>query len=131
MNRWRDWLDQAERDLERARLDLQHEFYEWACFTAQQSSEKAIKALGMSLGIDLWGHSLNSMLNLLKDKVNVPDEIQLLSKILDKYYIPTRYPNGFAEGKPSDYFTKKEAQEALDAAGKILRFCKSNIPQQR
>ena len=131
MNRWRDWLEQAERDLERAKLDIQHEFYEWACFTAQQSSEKAIKALGMSFGIDLWGHSLTTMLNLLKEKIIIPDEILDQSKLLDKYYIPTRYPNGFAEGKPSDYFTKKEAEEAFDAASQILRFCKSNIAQQR
>lgn len=47
MNRWKDWYEQGKRDLEKARLDLDHGFYEWACFTAQQSAEKVIKAMAM------------------------------------------------------------------------------------
>ena len=47
MNRYQDWLDQAERDLERAKIDVQYAYWEWACFTAQQAAEKACKALLM------------------------------------------------------------------------------------
>ena len=43
--RSRDWLAQAERDLQKAELDLEHGFREWACFTAQQLADKALKAL--------------------------------------------------------------------------------------
>ena len=131
MNRWKDWLDQAERDLKRAQLDVEHGFYEWACFTAQQSAEKAIKALGMRFGVDLWGHSLTAMLRVLEENLEIPNNIERLAKLLDKYYIPTRYPNGFASGKPADYFTLEEAEEAVDAAREILRFCKGCIDRQR
>jgi len=34
-----DWLRQAEKDLEKAKLDIDWCFYEWACFTAQQAAE--------------------------------------------------------------------------------------------
>ncbi|HSR12959.1 MAG TPA: HEPN domain-containing protein, partial [Thermodesulfobacteriota bacterium] len=37
MNRWKDWYEQGIRDLGRARLDLEHGYYEWACFTSQQA----------------------------------------------------------------------------------------------
>jgi HEPN domain-containing protein len=47
MNRYLDWLDQAQRDLKKAYLDLQHTYWEWACFTAQQAAEKAVKSLLM------------------------------------------------------------------------------------
>ena len=127
MNRWKDWFEQAQRDLKRAELDVEHGFYEWACFTAQQSAEKAIKALGMKAGLDLWGHSLTAMLKTLKTVLDVPERIENLAKILDKYYIPTRYPNGFASGKPADYFTFKEAKEAVNASREILRFCKGYL----
>ena len=30
MNRWKDWLDQGKRDLERAQLDIQYKYFEWA-----------------------------------------------------------------------------------------------------
>ncbi len=121
-------MDQAERDLERARLDVEHGFYEWACFTAQQSAEKAIKALGMKVGVDMWGRSLTAMLKILGESLDIPENIKKMAMLLDKYYIPTRYPNGFASGKPADYFTLEEAKEAVDAAGEILRFCKGYQP---
>ncbi len=38
------------------------------------------------------------------------------------------YEHGFAAGKPADYFTEKQAREALDAASRIIRFCESHLP---
>lgn len=64
-------------------------------------------------------------------KIEIPEEIREKAKLLDIYYIPTRYPNGFASGKPSDYFTKKHAQEALDASDCIIRFCESIFNKQQ
>ncbi len=32
---------------------------------------------------------------------------------------------GFSSGKPADYFTKKQAQEAVNAADQIIRFFES------
>jgi len=43
--RHQDWLWQARRDVEHARASLDGQFYEWACFAAQQGAEKALKAL--------------------------------------------------------------------------------------
>ena len=67
MNRYKDWLDQAERDLRRAHLDVKYEFWEWACFTSQQAAEKAVKALLMNRGITAWGHAITPMLSRLED----------------------------------------------------------------
>ncbi len=125
INRWKDWYEQGKRDLERAKLDIDHHFFEWACFTAQQSAEKALKGVALKKGITIWGHSLTEILILLAENVTITEEIVELGKLLDIYYIPTRYPNGFSSGKPADYFTKKQAQEAVDAADKIIRFCES------
>jgi HEPN domain-containing protein len=65
MNRYRDWLEQAERDLSRADIDA--------------------------------------------------------------HYIAARYPNGFPEGKPADYYNARKAKEAVDAASAIIRFCKHHL----
>jgi len=46
----------------------------------------------------------------------------------NRYYIPPWYPNGFASGKPADYFTEAQAREALDAADQIIRFCERHLP---
>jgi HEPN domain-containing protein len=44
-DRSRDWFAQAERDLEQAQASRREQRHEWACFAAQQASEKAVKAL--------------------------------------------------------------------------------------
>jgi len=126
MNRFRDWLAQAKRDLSRAQLDIQYEFWEWACFTSQQAAEKAVKALLMNRGLMTWGHAITPMLGRLEN-ASVPEPLVERAQLLDAYYIPTRYPNGFPEGKPADYFGRQKAVEALDAANEILRFCEDNI----
>jgi len=126
MNRWKDWLDQAERDLRRADLDIQYEYWEWACFTSQQAAEKAVKALLMNRGVSAWGHAITPMLAHL-ETLKAPDQIVQSAQLLDAYYIPTRYPNGFPEGKPADYFNPRKAREAADAAAEIIRFCKDNL----
>ncbi|BBM70904.1 hypothetical protein RmaAA213_27500 [Rhodothermus marinus] len=44
------------------------------------------------------------------------------AKVLDKLYIPTRYPNGLLEGAPTEFFTRQEAEHAIRCAEAILRF---------
>ena len=48
VDRSKDWFAQAERDLDHARSSQKEGRHEWACFAAQQSAEKAAKALHLS-----------------------------------------------------------------------------------
>jgi HEPN domain-containing protein len=127
MNRWKDWYEQGIRDLERAKLDYEYKYYEWVCFTAHPSAEKVLKALALKLGFNVWGHSLSEILNIIASKMEISEELKGSAKLLDLFYIPTRYPNMFFAGKPADYFTEKQAREALDAANNIIRFCESHL----
>lgn len=127
MNRSKDWLRQAQRDLEKAKLDIDHAYYEWACFTAQQASEKAVKALYQSFNRYVRGHSVLKMIEGLADLTGISEEIYQAARLLDRYYIESRYPNGFPEGSPADYFDEKIAGEACRAAGAILGFCENLI----
>ena len=122
-----DWINQAIRDLEKAGMDLKWEYYEWSCFTAQQAAEKAIKALFQNIHADAWGHSLSKLLKELPEDIR-PENILIEKAILlDRFYIPTRYPNGFDSGSPKDYFTKRDAEDACKAAKEIIEFCKNKI----
>lgn len=101
-NRSKDWLAQAKRDLNHAVHACKDEDFEWSCFSAQQGEG--------------WGRSAFALLKALSNKVKVPQKLLEAAKILDKHYIPTRYPNGFERGIPADYYTKREAQEAIKNA---------------
>jgi HEPN domain-containing protein len=126
MNRYLDWLDQAKRDLAKAEIDMEHAYWEWACFTAQQAAEKGVKSLLMFQGYDAWGHAITPMLRRLEEP-EAPANLVEMAQLLDAYYIPTRYPNGFPEGKPADYFNQPKAQNALEAARAIIEFCEAHI----
>ncbi|MGK2859542.1 MAG: HEPN domain-containing protein [Thermoanaerobaculia bacterium] len=122
-NRAQDWLRQAKADLAHARLARDGGSFEWSCFAAQQAAEKAVKAAYYHLGMEAWGHSVNSLLGALPEQTPASDSIRESGRRLDKHYIPTRYPNGFAEGAPADYYTAGEAEGAISDAESILRFC--------
>jgi len=126
-NRWKDWLAQAKRDLNHAVHACKDKDFEWSCFSAQQAAEKAVKAVFLYLHGEGWGHSVYSLLKALSGKVKVPKKLLEASKVLDKHYIPTRYPNGFERGIPADYYTKREAQEAIKNARAVIKFCQGCV----
>ena len=125
VERSRDWIDQAEGDLEHAKSDLKLGFYDWACFSSQQSAEKAVKAVFQKLGAEAWGHSVYDLLLELKNRMDVSDELLEYSLELDKAYIPTRYPNAHPSSSPRRRYTRKEAERLIEYAEKILVFCKN------
>ena len=124
-----DWLRQAEADLKHAQASLEHAAFEWSCFAAQQAAEKAIKAIFYHLHGDPWGHSLLALLEGLIEPARalVTPELLDSARALDKQYIPTRYPNGFAQGAPTDYYTRRDAEESIGHAQSILSFCRAAI----
>ena len=67
------WFQQAERDLEQAEASRGEKRHEWACFAAQQSAEKAVKALHRALGQDAWGHVVARLLTELP--IDVPEDL--------------------------------------------------------
>ena len=121
-NRKQDWIEQARRDLENAAYSAKGGFHEWACFAAHQAAEKALKAVFFHLGGEAWGHGVLELLAGLEARTEVPDELKHRGRELDRFYIPTRYPNGWPAGKPADYFTDKDSRDAIGCAERILRF---------
>jgi HEPN domain-containing protein len=126
-NRYRDWLRQAEADLRHAQNAADDGDFEWACFAAQQAAEKGIKAVFLNLGADAWGHTLTVLLGNLAARDASATRLVDAAKRLDKHYIPTRYPNGFDEGAPTDFYTFDEAERAITDARTILEYCRDAL----
>jgi len=126
MERSKDWIDEAEGDLEHARSDMAGGYHNWACFSAQQSAEKAAKAVFQKVGAEAWGHSVADLLSELSRQYAIPDELMNGALELDKAYIPTRYPNAHPSGSPRSRYTREEARRLIEQAEKIVKFC-SNL----
>ena len=118
-----DWLNQAKRDLEHARNDVQHEFFEWAGFSAQQAAEKAVKAVFQAMSAEARGHAVTELLTALGASHSVSADLVDGARELDLAYIPTRYPDAFPSGAPTDFYTHAQAQRLIEHADRIVRFC--------
>jgi HEPN domain-containing protein len=121
-DRARDWFRQAEHDCRHARTAAAAGDHDWACFAAQQAAEKALKALAERRGGEAWGHSLLALVGALGE---VEPEIASLREAairLDRYYIQTRYPNGFDAGAPADYFLEADSRQAIVDAESVIAF---------
>lgn len=121
--RSKDWIRQAERDLAVAEDLLGAEDFEWSCFVAQQAAEKGIKAVLQRLNASAWGHSVFELMRIISNKVEVNEELLNCARSLDRYYLPTRYPNGFESGSPYEYFTRRDAEDAIVCSRRIIKFC--------
>ncbi len=128
-NRSRDWFAQSKRDLEQARSSAVESRHEWACFAAQQSAEKGIKALHLALGQEAWGHVVARLLIDLPSPP--PADLIEKAKVLDNFYIPTRYANGHPEGAPFEHYGPIQSEEAIRYAGEILEFVRVQMAESQ
>ncbi|MDW8326391.1 MAG: HEPN domain-containing protein [Anaerolineales bacterium] len=122
-----DWLRQAQRDLEQAEDSRQAGRHEWACFAAQQAAEKAVKALHLFCKQEAWGHVIARLLTELPASVQVPDGLVDKARVLDNFYLPTRYANGHPEGAPFEHYGPLQSAEALTYAREIVEFVRAQM----
>ena len=114
------WIRSSKGTLSSAGGDLERGDFNWACFKAQQAAELAAKALLHGLGLPVYGHSVSRLLTDFPPDLRVRGEVVQAAKTLDKYYVPTRYPNVWAEGAPEDYYTREDAEDAIKCAEAII-----------
>ena len=123
MNRARDWLEQARANLAHAEHSRDAGDYAWACFAAHQAAEAAVKALHLHRGQIVWGHSVGSLLESLPEAARPdPPFIQRVA-VLDRFYIPTRYPDAHPAGPAAKHYTLTDAEQAIALAREVVNYC--------
>ena len=113
------WLAFARQDLRMAELALAEGIFNQVCFHAQQGAEKAIKGWLDSQGrIPPRTHRMADLLALLPSGSLGEEQDALL--LLDRFYIPTRYPDALPGALPDGLPGQAEAVEALALARAVL-----------
>ena len=118
------WLTTADDDLDSAVILKINGKYAHSCFHAQQAGEKALKAVWFFADADPWGHSIKK---LIEDLTSVDFKLYQklepharMGMVLDRFYIPTRYPNGLPDITPDVAFTNEDADTCITYSKKIL-----------
>jgi len=118
------WLITARDDLDTAKLLQTNKKFAHSCFHAQQAAEKAVKAIWYFIEENPWGHSIKRLIEDLQHVEPVMYEhlSPLLNDgmVLDRFYIPTRYPNGIPDITPAAAYMDEDARTCIDKAEKIL-----------
>ena len=111
----RSWMARAESSLALARMQGEGIDLEDLCYQAQQSVEKALKAVFLAKGARFpFSHNLDLLLQGLEELgLEIPESVDTASQ-MTRYAVETRYPAFF------DPVTPKEYQEALKMAETVL-----------
>ncbi len=116
------WLRQAEYTLRSAESDEKLGFYAWACFKAHQVAEYALKAVLRGAGLESFGHDLLSLWGRAREVCGELGGLRECITLLNKMYIPTRYPDAWASpSAPYENYTRRDAESALECASRVYR----------
>jgi HEPN domain-containing protein len=129
----RRWLETAHEDLEAAQALMECGKFSHSCFFSQQAGEKALKALWFLLGEDPWGHSVQRLIAELPD-ARAREQMEALLEagaLLDRYYIPTRYPNGLPDLTPGQVYFKRDAESCHESARQLIAIIRKIIEVPR
>ena len=120
------WLDTAAEDLQAAGALMAARLHAHACFAAQQCAEKAVKSVWYARGEDPWGHSIQKLIldcSTLREQTDI-EVWRETAGALDRFYIPTRYPNGLPDLTPEQSYFRRDAEEAIGQAKWVLEQCR-------
>nr|MBO2487387.1 DNA-binding protein [Bacillota bacterium] len=116
------WLATAKQDLETARWLRGGEYFNTACFQAQQAAEKALKAFLFWQGErGVRGHATFELLNRCVEFRPEFETLRQHCRVLDRHYIPTRYPDALPDNTPYEAFGPEDADDAIRRAEVILQ----------
>jgi HEPN domain-containing protein len=121
--RYKVWLAQATHDLIAAEHSKDDGFYEWSCFQAEQSAEKALKSVIVYHGKSAPKlHKLGVLIGIVKGVDPRFRGIHIDIADLQSYTFTARYPfliPGNFE-TPHDYIQKEDAEICIKQARTIL-----------
>ena len=115
-----DWYLQAEKTRDSITNDLNAEDFNWACFKAQQAIEYALKAVLYGNRLPVFGHSVSDLGSRVESMISTLIFNKSCLKLLDRFYIPTRYADALPGGSPFSFYTLDDATQALNCVNTIL-----------
>lgn len=114
-----NWWEQALKDLESAKKNLEIESFYVSAFLSQQATEKALKALYIHKSRDTPGKT-HSLL-YLGNEVGIPSKYRHSLRKLNPDFILTRYPD-VANGVPYELYDEQIASEKIELAEDVLKW---------
>ncbi len=121
---WKDWIEQAEHDLEVAHGTRENGWYDTSVAQSQQAADKAVKAL--------WIREKNQMVRRthavddLAREVGAPPDVVAAGTRLARAYFASRYPD-MGPAPPFRSINTDEANARLRDAEEIMTWVRQRL----
>lgn len=113
------WLSFSQEDMKMAELALKEKIYNQVCFHSQQCVEKAIKGLIVKSGhAHPQSHKLADLVSAFT--MTIFEDLKKDILLLDRFYIPTRYPDALPGMLPEGLPSREDAEEAIKIARIVI-----------
>ncbi|NHJ85879.1 MAG: HEPN domain-containing protein [Asgard group archaeon] len=122
MTRTDDWLKYSEELLEIADILMNNGRFSWSCFTINQAAAAALKSILSKLDESTFGDNLIALLRIIKEQLDVPDEVKNACHNLNEHFTKTRDLENRLDSTPSIHYTLNDAKQAKNDALIIIRF---------
>jgi HEPN domain-containing protein/predicted nucleotidyltransferase len=123
-SRYIPWIEQAKFDLKAARLSMDNTFYEWSCYQAVQSVEKALKAVIVHAGwVPPKSHKLGVLVSMSNKANHLFTQVQLNFRKLESYTFISRYPFVFPNrgtDAPHSIIEYSDAETCVQIAEELI-----------
>lgn len=123
-----NWLYFADEDYQSAKIMLDEEIYNKVCFLCQQAIEKLLKAYLLYNKKEI--KRTHKIVDLLRECIDLDKKFLDFADNaveIDRYYIPTRYPDAIVGMLPEGLPKKEQAESALEIASKLGNFAKNKL----
>lgn len=124
-NEWKDWITYARKDREEARSAYARSSWSEACFHAQQSCEKLLKAFLMRKGVFLPIHDLRKLAEENSNEIVEIVELEEALEELTVHYYAARYPD--ATTRLRVVYGEEVAKRCVEVMEKLWRVLEKHV----
>ena len=109
-----------------AELAFDEQIFNQVCFHSQQSAEKSLKGLITHRGkMPPRTHLISDLLQLLEPTIFTEVHVDIL--LLDRFYIPTRYPDALPGALPDGMPNIQDAEGAMNTARHLIEIAVAQL----
>jgi len=120
----RDWLSQAEADLETANDCFTSRHFYAAAFFCQQAVEKGLKALYIERKRIAPPRTHN--LAQISEELDAPSDVLSVARSLTPEFVISRYPDA-AGGPPYELYDEQNTKPILEGAAEVMSWIRAEI----
>lgn len=117
------WLESSDDEMKVAKELTKLEAFNAAVLHSEQAAQMALKGLlrGVGLGEHAWGHSLSELAKraVQHAALELPNELGSALAVLERDYLPTRYPDALIAGTPLGNYGPADAERAMATSEQV------------